>query len=269
MSHSNIPRLLKVFWALLLFLKMSYRSRAIVLEMERIRCIMTRSKHIEATECDFVQGERSSEGLDIDYNDIVDNHDSHDNNESDRNHGLDKSVKDDDSGSRRTSFAPSLDSRTGSISSDGSSALCTPHLSRASSFNTPGTDPQALNDLLTLKGIVEAPSEYYQSRNTAPAICTPPNAKRTQRGLAPLSVPSASLLRPTTFWRHHPLSPHALPHHSPASRLIRRSILIASPTISVQHPNPDAETTRIAIGLAGLDLDIDPRRSRKLSIVPT
>ncbi|OCF41568.1 hypothetical protein I317_04580 [Kwoniella heveanensis CBS 569] len=98
-------------------------------------------------------------------------------------------------------------------------------------------------------------------------IRTPPNARLTKLDRELLSEPSASLLRPTTFWRHHPLSPHSLPHHSPSSRLIRRSLLIASPTISVQQPDPDAETTRIAVGLAGLDLDIDPRR-KNVNLLP-
>ncbi|WVQ68920.1 uncharacterized protein L199_007129 [Kwoniella botswanensis] len=96
---------------------------------------------------------------------------------------------------------------------------------------------------------------------------TPPNSKLRNLVRQPLLEPQPIILRPTTFWRHHPLSPHCLPKHSPSSRLIRRSTLIASPTIGIQHPDPDQETTRICVGLAGIDLDIDPR-ARKLSLVP-
>ncbi|WVQ97741.1 hypothetical protein IAU59_004855 [Kwoniella sp. CBS 9459] len=112
--------------------------------------------------------------------------------------------------------------------------------------------------------------EVIRAKGCSPhesVIRTPPNARLTKLDRELLSEPSASLLRPTTFWRHHPLSPHSLPHHSPSSRLIRRSLLIASPTIGIQQPDPDAETTRIAIGLAGLDLDIDPRR-RGINLLP-
>ncbi|WRT65099.1 uncharacterized protein IL334_002041 [Kwoniella shivajii] len=96
---------------------------------------------------------------------------------------------------------------------------------------------------------------------------TPPNSILVKQVRQPLIEIQPTILRPTTFWRHHPLSPHSLPHHSPASRLIRRSTLIASPTIGSQHPDPDQETTRIRVGLAGLDLDIDPTSTR-LSLVP-
>ncbi|WVW78801.1 hypothetical protein I302_100763 [Kwoniella bestiolae CBS 10118] len=98
-------------------------------------------------------------------------------------------------------------------------------------------------------------------------VRTPPNSRLRNLVRQPLLEPQPIILRPTTFWRHHPLSPHCLPRHSPSSRLIRRSTLIASPTIGVQHPNPDQETTRICVGLAGIDLDIDPR-ARKLSLIP-
>ncbi|WWD08010.1 hypothetical protein V865_006120 [Kwoniella europaea PYCC6329] len=96
---------------------------------------------------------------------------------------------------------------------------------------------------------------------------TPPNSKLRNLVRQPLLEPQPIILRPTTFWRRHPLSPHCLPKHSPSSRLIRRSTLIASPTICRQHPDPDQETTRICVGLAGIDLDIDPR-DRRLSLVP-
>ncbi|WWC87151.1 uncharacterized protein L201_002037 [Kwoniella dendrophila CBS 6074] len=96
---------------------------------------------------------------------------------------------------------------------------------------------------------------------------TPPNSRLKSQVRQPLLEPQAIILRPTTFWRHHPLSPHALPGSSPSARLIRRATLIASPTIGIQHPNPDQETTRICVGLAGIDLDIDPR-ARKLSLLP-
>ncbi|WWC59115.1 uncharacterized protein I303_101663 [Kwoniella dejecticola CBS 10117] len=96
---------------------------------------------------------------------------------------------------------------------------------------------------------------------------TPPNSKLRRQVRQPLVAPQAIILRPTTFWRHHPLSPHSLPVHSPSSRLIRRSALIASPTIGIQHPDPDQETTRICVGLAGVDLDSNTR-SRRLSLLP-
>ncbi|WWC67597.1 uncharacterized protein I206_101507 [Kwoniella pini CBS 10737] len=96
---------------------------------------------------------------------------------------------------------------------------------------------------------------------------TPPNSRLRKQGRQPLIEPQAIILRPTTFWRHHPLSPHSFPSHSPSSRLIRRSALIASPTIGIQHPNPDQETTRICVGLAGVDLDTKPR-TRRVSLLP-
>ncbi|WWD21965.1 hypothetical protein CI109_106453 [Kwoniella shandongensis] len=229
---------------------------------------------LQQSRANSVEGEKRPNDINNDNNDLNDRNDRNDiNNEniddSKTNTDIDTDV---DTHSRRSSDAPSLDSRSGSISSEGSSDLCTPTSSRASSLDLPATIFPTCHDQRSKKESVQVPSDCHRQSKTlsvANVICTPPNARLAQRGYIPLSEPSASLLRPTTFWRHHPLSPHALPHHSPSSRLIRRSILIASPTISVQQPNPDAETTRIAIGLAGIDLDIDPRRFRKLSIVPT
>ncbi|WVF70150.1 hypothetical protein IAT40_004938 [Kwoniella sp. CBS 6097] len=175
---------------------------------------------------------------------------------------------------------PSLPSRASSFSSDTDDSLPATPLSAKFSIDIEDVRNRTSCDTprtsLDLEEIDQTPRKRSDSFGLIRAkgcvpheslIRTPPNARLTKVDRELVSEPSASLLRPTTFWRHHPLSPHSLPHHSPSSRLIRRSLLIASPTIGIQQPDPDAETTRIAIGLAGLDLDIDPRR-RGINLLP-
>ncbi len=142
-----------------------------------------------------------------------------------------------------------LSSRDPSISSE-PDILITPIPSRAQSLDTIGVDSLQQGPITSTK---ETEFIFRTSPNARITRREPSSSLRTLILLIP-DHGSRLPVRPTTFWRHHPLSPHAPTHHSPSSRVIRRSALIAS-TASVQQPDPDEEATRIAIGLAGIGFD--------------
>lgn len=164
-----------------------------------------------------------------------------------------------------TPYSTALSSRISSLGSEAASPV------------TPAASQSPSLDGAYLEVIDHRPTT--PTKATDHTVRTSPNGRLIRRSPSPVSEPTSSLRKPLPtcpcsncsppdhFLANIILSHPTISPHSPSSRRIRPSLLIAS-TNSVQQPDPDEETTRIAIGLAGIDLD-DDHSPHRLTLVPT